>query len=65
LSSFKFNLENVSLFFGFLDESNGVSSSSNFGFDEILHRGVEMSFEFIKSYQEFSYNSSFSVVSVR
>jgi len=61
--SIKFNLKDVGLFLRFLDESDGVSSGSDFSLDEVIHGSVEVDDELIESDHKFTDDSLFGVVS--
>jgi len=61
--SIKFDLKDVGLFLRFLDESDGVSSGSDFGLDEVIHGGLKVEDELIESDHKFTDNSLFGVVS--
>jgi len=62
--SVEFDLEDMGFFFRFLNESNGISSGSDFSLDKIGHRLMEMDNKSIKSDHKFTNNGLFGIVSV-
>jgi len=64
LISFIFSLKDMNFFFRFLDESNSVSSGSNFSSDKFIHRLSKMIREIIKFFHEFTNEGGFSVLDI-